>query len=280
MSRTGSITVGTFNLASGRVADGRPSEAGQLADAVAALDLDVLAVQEVDCAQQRSGEVDQLAVVAAAVGAQAWRYLPTLTGLPGPGGGWSAALGPDIPQGPSYGIGLVSRWPVLTWRVRRFAASRAVLPLPLPGPGRFPRLLLVPDEPRAALAAVVATPLGPVTVVCAHLSFAPAVAAWQLRRIARWTAALPGPRVLAGDLNLPGRLPERLTGWTSVGRTPTYPVQGPRLQLDHVLVAPDAKDGQGARTRLRSMTALTLAPSPVSDHVPVAGRLVLERLDP
>jgi endonuclease/exonuclease/phosphatase family metal-dependent hydrolase len=71
--------------------------------------------------------------------------------------------------------------------------------------------------------------------VTTHLSFAPVRAARQLRRVRSWATTLPGPLVLLGDLNLPGPLPRRLTGWTSLVTAPTFPAAGPRLQLDHVL---------------------------------------------
>ena len=45
--------VGTLNLASGRDAGGRPLDAGGLQAALAAVDADVLAVQEVDVGQRR-----------------------------------------------------------------------------------------------------------------------------------------------------------------------------------------------------------------------------------
>ncbi len=46
---------------------------------------------------------------------------------------------------------------------------------------------------------------------------------------------MPGPRFLIGDFNLPGAVPRLVTGWTQLGRLPTYPSWRPRVQLDHVL---------------------------------------------
>ena len=236
------LRFASFNLLSGRSLDDGSVLPTRLAEAVGALDVDVLAVQEVDRGQPRSGGTDQLALVAAALGAQAGAFAPTLWGVPGPGRAWQVAGGDpvvwtpgDAPgAGPAYGIGLVSRWPVLGWRVRRFAATRGMLPLWVPGAGRA-RFVLVPDEPRAALAATVQMPRGPVTVVSAHLSFMPLAAARQLRAVTRWAATLPAPRLLLGDLNLPGPLPARLTGWQRLARASTYPSWSPRVQLDHAL---------------------------------------------
>lgn len=238
------LRFATFNLLSGRSLDDGSVLAARLSEAVSGLDADVVAVQEVDRGQPRSSGVDQLAVVAHAAGALAGAFAATLHGVPGPGRAWQVADGEaavwsagDLPgAGPAYGVGLVSRWPVLAWRVRRFRAARGFLPVMMPGEdGGRPQLLVVPEEPRAALAAVLSTPRGPVTVVSTHLSFVPFAAVRQLRAIARWTASLPGPRLLLGDLNLPGGLPARLTGWQRLASEATYPSPGPRVQLDHAL---------------------------------------------
>jgi endonuclease/exonuclease/phosphatase family metal-dependent hydrolase len=177
-----------------------------------------------------------------------------------------------VPDGPTYGIGLVSRLPVLAWRVRRLGASRAVLPMPLPGPAGRPRLLLVPDEPRAAVAAVVDAPGGPVTVVSTHLSFAPHVSVQQLLGLRRWLRSLPAPVVVAGDLNLPGPVPRWLTGWTPLASGRTYPAADPRVQLDHLLLA-----GAGGSTRAPAGDGgpgRPGRPGPVSDHLPLTAEVV------
>jgi endonuclease/exonuclease/phosphatase family metal-dependent hydrolase len=271
------VLVGTFNLWSGRAMDGSSPDGAadpallrrsvaQLAD----LGLDVLTVQEVDRAQPRSGGLDQLAEVAAAFGAVDARFAPTLAGVPGPGRDWAPFTGSvdaAPPDGPSYGIGLVSRLPVLAWRLRRLGASRAVLPVPIPSGGRLPKVLLVPDEPRVALAAVVQSDAGPVTVISAHLSFAPVTAVRQLRLIRRWAASLPGPRVLAGDLNLPAGMPARVTGWRPLASALTFPAPAPRVQLDHLLT-----DLAGGADRPASEPdgAIRL---PISDHQALVGRM-------
>ncbi len=254
------LRVGTLNLASGRGPGGRPLTAEQLGDAVAGLDADVLALQEVDAGQARSGGTDQAAVVAAALGAVDWRVAATLTGTPSPfRGTWTAADPGDLRapgstvSAPAYGIALLSRRPVRGWAVLGLGTGRARLPLraPDPGTGR-PRTWWVPDEPRIAVAAC----LDGVTVVGTHLSFSPPTAVRQLRRLRRWAASLPGPVVLAGDLNLPGGVPGRLLGATRLVSEPSFPAHAPRLQLDHVLALGAAVTGRDAAAR-----AL-----PVGDH--------------
>lgn len=271
------LRFASFNLLSGRSMDDGTVLASRLHEAVSGLGVDVLAVQEVDRDQPRSAHTNQLAVAAEALGAVAGAFAPSLHGLPGPGRAWRVADGePQVwapaaadaaglaeapAGGPSYGVGLVSRWPVTSWQVRRFPAARGFLPLAVPGEnGGRPQLLVVPEEPRVALAAVVSTPRGPVTVVSTHLSFIPFVAARQLRAITRWASAMPGPRLLLGDLNLPGPLPARLTGWQRLARTPTFPAASPRVQLDHAL-------GQGWEPDLA--VTVSTPRQQMSDHRPL-----------
>ena len=247
-----------MNVASGRSAAGPVLDAAGLADAVAGLDVDVLAVQEVDAGQPRSHGTDQAAVLAAGLGAVGWRGAATVAGTPDPFRNWSPAgpllRGPRTPgDGPLYGIALLSRLPVLEWSVLDLGTGRARLPVQGPDPrtGRL-RWWWFPDEPRAAVAAR----LGPLTVVATHLSFAPHTAVRQLLRLRRWIAGMAGPVLLAGDLNLPGGVPARLLGATPLVREPSFPASGPRVQLDHLLAV-----GDGLRGRDAAATVL-----PVGDH--------------
>jgi endonuclease/exonuclease/phosphatase family metal-dependent hydrolase len=100
---------------------------------------------------------------------------------------------------------------------------------------------LVQDEQRAALAAVVETPDGPMTVVATHLTFITGWNVMQLRHLVRACHALPRPVAVTGDLNLEGTTPQRLTGWRSVGRVDTFPVAVPDRQIDHVLLDGDVE---------------------------------------
>jgi endonuclease/exonuclease/phosphatase family metal-dependent hydrolase len=253
------LRVATFNLLHGlSLVDGQVS-ADEVRQAANELDADILGLQEVDRQQDRSGQVDQTALVATALGAGHWRFVPSLHGTPGVAG-WAAATGEDgrFSDGPSYGIGLVSRWPVRAWRVIRFPPAPFALPLLAPG-GR--RLVRVHDEPRLAVAAVLdgnsASAGQQLTVITAHLSFVPGWNVRQLHRIAHWARDLPRPRLLLGDLNLPGRIPPVVSRWAQLARVPTYPVYSPKIQFDHVL-----GDGIG-RTAVLHATAVPLR---VSDH--------------
>jgi endonuclease/exonuclease/phosphatase family metal-dependent hydrolase len=251
------LKVATFNLLHGMALDDGSTGPERLAEAMAELDADIVALQEVDRHQERSGEVDQAAVAARAMGAEAWWFLAAVHGVPAPVSGWLPTAeapvrhvyGPvhDGEGGPSYGIALLSRLPVRRWRARRFPAAPLSLPLRVQG---RPGLTRVPDEPRSVLAAVVDGPHGPLTVLAAHLSFVPGWNVSQLARIGRSSADLPRPQLLLGDFNLPGRVPQAVVGrrergaagrnrrhrvrWHSLARVPTYPSYRPRVQFDHV----------------------------------------------
>ncbi|MBB3677023.1 endonuclease/exonuclease/phosphatase family protein [Modestobacter versicolor] len=232
------LRVGTLNLASGRDGGGRSVDAAGLRAALADVDADVLAVQEVDVGQPRSHGVDQPAEVAAALGASDWRFAAAVTGTPDPFRSWTPVDPPvlraswETLTGPHYGIALVSRLPVRRWSVLPLGAGRAKLPLQAPDPRTGEtRWWWFPDEPRLAIAAE----LEHATVVSTHLSFAPHTALRQLTRLRRWCARLPGPVVLAGDLNLVGPVPARVFGAPRLVSEPSYPAPGPRVQFDHLL---------------------------------------------
>lgn len=253
------MRVATFNLLSGRGVPDGTVRVDDLRSAAATLDADVVGLQEVDRAQDRSDGTDQAAVVADALGARWWRFVPAVDGTPG--SAWTPSVADDgsLVDGPAYGVALVSRMPVLSWRVRRFAPAPLGLPLLVPGNRGLTGLSMVPDEPRVAVAAVVEGPAGPFTVVTAHLSFVPGWNVRQLRALSRWSLSFPGPRLLLGDFNLPGRLPSRITGWSQLARVTTYPSWKPRVQFDHVLA-----------DRPWPVTGTSALRLPVSDHCALA----------
>ncbi|MFI0965071.1 endonuclease/exonuclease/phosphatase family protein [Streptomyces sp. NPDC021080] len=305
---SGRVRFATFNVLHGRtLVDGRPVSVRAadgpevpLVRAVASLDADVVALQEVDRLQERSGKVDQASAAAAGSGAPHWRYASAFHGTAKADAGWVPepsepglrVYGPREAEAgdgvPSHGIALLSRLPVRHWRARRLAP--APVPMPLRTPGHR-GLTVSRDQPRAVLAAVLEGSRGPFTVVALHLSFVPGWNIRQLLAVRSWIADLPGPRVLLGDFNLPGALPRTVLGpaggsrirtggrrsgpggtpplprgWRDLARTPTYPAHRPLVQLDHVLASGiEAGAATGAH-----------APStPVSDHRPLVVELPL-----
>ncbi|MFI0433540.1 MAG: endonuclease/exonuclease/phosphatase family protein, partial [Candidatus Nanopelagicales bacterium] len=170
-------------------------------------------------------------------------------------------------HGPLYGVALMSRVPVAKWQRVTFAAPRLSLPLVVAAAPR-PRVVNVPDEPRVAIAAEVPYAGGVMTVATAHLSFVPGVNVRQLKRLVRWLEPMPRPLVLMGDFNLPGALPEWLTGWDRVVDGPTYPSVAPRIRFDHILL-----DGFSPAQVSAARRSVQILPLGVSDHCAVIAEL-------
>jgi endonuclease/exonuclease/phosphatase family metal-dependent hydrolase len=225
------MRLATFNILNGRsLADGRV-DVDRLAGAVERLDADILGLQEVDRGQERSGRADLTAVAAEAMGAVDHRFVAALSGTPG--ATWTAATGEEQPDAAAYGVALLCRYPVRSWEVVRLPAAR--FPAPVLAAGTR-RPLLVRDEPRVAVCAVVESPLGPVTVATTHLSFVRGWNVLQLRRAMRALSVTALPRVLMGDLHMGLRTATRVTGMRAAARELTFPAGSPTRQLDHVLV--------------------------------------------
>ena len=245
------MRLATFNILHGRsLIDGRVDN-DRLVDACRSLDADVLALQEVDRRQDRSGAVDQTALVAEAVGAADWRFEAAIVGEPG--GRWRPATAGETDAEPGYGVGLVSRLPVRSWRVVRLPAAPVPVPLAVPGARR---LVWMRDEPRVGVVADIEAPFGVLSIVTTHLSVLPGWNALQLRRLVTGMGRTATPAVLLGDLNLPPPLPGWASGWRPLAARRTFPAANPSLQIDHVL-------GRGRLPRPTGSDAVLL---PVSDH--------------
>ena len=245
------MRLATFNILHGRtVADG-VVDPDRLAAAVRRLDPDILALQEVDRDQPRSHLADLTAVAAEAMGAQSWRFAAALAGTPG--ATWMAAGEDDVPGTAAYGIALLARYPARSWQVAHLPRIPFRFPLYLREPGK---VVVVHEEPRAVVTGHFDTPQGPLVVVNTHLSFVPGWGRLQLRQVRRSLAGVADPVVLMGDLNLVSPVPERVTGYRPLATHPTFPLDVPTRQLDHVLVR-----GEVGRVRASEAPALD-----VSDH--------------
>ncbi len=247
------MRVATFNILHGRtVGDGVDPQ--RLVDCVHRLDPDVLALQEVDCDQPRSDRADLTAAAAEAMGAVEHRFVAAISGTPG--ATWVAATGHELPGTGAYGIALLSRFPAASWQVVRLPRIPMRFPMYLPGPNK---VMMVDEEPRAAVIAQLDTPLGPLTVANTHLSFVPGWNHRQLRRLMHALRGLPGPRLLAGDLNLTPRAVHRCSGMRPLAAAATFPAPAPDRQIDHILTDDGCLRGGTVEAELM----------PISDHRPL-----------
>jgi endonuclease/exonuclease/phosphatase family metal-dependent hydrolase len=245
------VRIATFNILHGRSLEDGRVDVDRLADAVKSLDADVLGLQEVDRDQPRSMGADVTAVAAEAMGAPEHQFVAALSGTPG--GTWMAATGDEQPGSASYGVALLSRYPVVSWRVVRLPPLRFGVPL---WSSMTRRPFLARDEPRVAVAAVLDGPFGQFTVCNTHLSFIPGWNGAQLRRLVRSLTGTREPLAVIGDLNMQQAQAARVSGLRPIASGATFPAHRPRRQLDHVLV-------RGGLTATGPAEAVRL---PLSDH--------------
>ena len=247
------LRVATFNILHGRTV-GDVVDPARLSASIRRLKPDILALQEVDLDQERSGGIDLTAVAAEAMGAVAHRFVAAISGTPG--ATWVAATGSEQPGSAAYGIALLSRFPATDWQVLRLPFVPARVPMYVP---MLRRVIVVKDEPRAAVVARLETPLGPLTVANTHLSFVPGWNRRQLRRLVAELGDRSAPRLLLGDLNLPAAAAQRSSGLRALAVSPTFPANRPRRQLDHALT-----DDPGLSVRRYETPEM-----PISDHRPL-----------
>ncbi|MCV7090717.1 endonuclease/exonuclease/phosphatase family protein [Mycobacterium interjectum] len=247
------MRVATFNILHGRTL-GDGVHPARLAECVRRLDPDVLSLQEVDCDQPRSSLADLTAVAAEAMGAVEHRFVAAISGTPG--ATWMAATGHEQPGTAAYGIALLSRFPAASWQVVRLPRIPMRFPMYLPGPNR---VMVVDEEPRAAVIAQLHTPWGGLTVANTHLSFVPGWNRRQLRRLIRDLRGFPGPRLLTGDLNMTPAAVRRWSRMRPLAVAATFPAHTPRRQLDHILTDDAGLRGGAAQSEVM----------PISDHRPL-----------
>jgi endonuclease/exonuclease/phosphatase family metal-dependent hydrolase len=123
------------------------------------------------------------------------------------------------------------------------------------------RFIYVKDEPRYAVAAQLANGF---TVVNMHLSFVPFVNLFQLWRVKRWLAKMPGKHILLGDLNLPFDLPVKFSKWKSLVSMASYPTWQPKIQFDYIL-----SDNFAVDKSSKDLVKPIFLKSDISDHLPV-----------
>lgn len=241
----------------------------RLVQRAAQLDVDLLAIQEVDYFQQRSHQIDQTVEIADAMDAKYHSRAFAITGTPGEK--WEKFSGSVENGGCYYGNGIISRIPIVEEFRLELGRSRIGAPLVIPQspPGKSTpkmKLIYLSDEPRVAHAVYLQNGI---TVINTHLSFVPGMNAYQLRKIRHWADTLPGKKILVGDLNLPGKLPERIMKWRSAASQFTYPSWGAKLQFDHILLS---------TSEIKVLQKLEFAQpvAMVSDHLPLGVEISLE----
>ena len=225
------------------------------------LDVDLLAIQEVDFFQERSNSVDQAALIAQAMAAPFISRAFAITGTPGLK--WEKYSGAS--DGACYyGNAIISRIPIIDEFRLELGRSKIGAPLAIPeivdGKSRPKiKMIYIHDEPRVAHAILLENGI---TVINTHLSFVPGMNIFQLRKIHNWAASLPGEKILVGDLNLPGKLPEKFIPWRSGVSQFSYPSWGARVQFDHILLS---------KTVSQSAKQINFLPATnmVSDHLPI-----------
>ena len=245
------MRLATFNILHGRSVHDGDVNLGRLADSIRDIDADIVALQEVDLDQPRSGRADLTAVAAEAMRAVSHRFVAAIAGTPG--ATWMAATGREQPGTAAYGIALLSRFPAEMWQVVHLPRIPVSFPMYLPGPNR---VQIVNEEPRAAMVGRFETPLGPLTVANTHLSFVPGWNRMQMRRLVRDLRGFDGPRVLMGDLNMTPPKPAKRSRMHSLGAALTFPAHAPDRQLDHILT-------DDSTLRVDRCESVSL---PISDH--------------
>lgn len=241
-----------------------------------------IGVQEVDAYQDRSAQVFQVSDLASELSAKQFGFVRCVIGTPG--FKWrkvrsneatlitnTSSANDDNP--PSYGIGLITNIPVKKWEVLALGKSVVGLPLLFPAgdadsadaanSSAKPKLrfIYVKDEPRYAVAAQLENGF---TVVNMHLSFVPFVNLFQLWRVKRWLAKMPGKHILLGDLNLPFDLPVKFSKWKSLISMASYPAWQPKIQFDYIL-----SDNFAVDKSSKDLIKPIFLKSDISDHLPV-----------
>lgn len=250
----------TASLADSDIADaGAAREVlAALADQIRDIDPDVIALQEVDLGQRRSGRLDQTAVLADLLGWEDRRFAATYAGpvvglrrrprrsaLTGRADDVLGPLRALLGAGPAgFGNALLTRLPVRAWRVARLGRGPAVLTRRSGGRALDPRSYALSTS---TMRNMIAAQIGPVdgaggpgglAVASTHLATRTGTAAAQLAAAWAALAALPEPHVLAGDLNLHAELLAPLGIARGLGEGATYPSGAPARRIDHVLTDP------------------------------------------
>jgi len=235
-----------------------------LASAAADLGSDLIAIQEVDHGLARSNNAFQAREIAIAMGAKNWAFAPGIIGSPE--GKWEKANNEiatniestSVIDSGSYGIGIVSKIPVIKWH--RLNLGRSIIGMPLLIPdtetGKA-KAIYIKDEPRVALAAQLENGW---TIINTHLSFVPGMNLIQLAKLKKWADTFGEKVLLMGDFNLPNAIPAIGSAWQSLYAQNTYPSWKPKIQFDYIL---------SKGVDLKDVIQVPTTTSGISDHLPL-----------
>ena len=166
---------------------------------------------------------------------------------------------------PGYGIGLISKIPVVSWHRLELNAPPIGIFMKLQRKGKIKRVY-VRDHPRSAIAAILENGW---LVINTHLSFVPFFNYLQLLQVKRWARHLPvtdkNKIIIMGDLNLRLRPLVRGINWNSLANKDTFPSWAPRVQIDYLLSQKVASE---------DVLNIDISPSGISDHLPIVVELV------
>lgn len=239
------LRVATYNVHGCRGMDRRRSEP-RIAEVIAALDVDVIGLQELDLNRRRSAGVDQVALIADQLG-------------------WHRFFHPALRAGDEqFGDAILSRYPM---RLRQAEELPSMTTRVCP-------------ESRAAIWMEVEAPGGKVQVINTHLGLGRRERLMQAELLIGpdWLGSLEplDPLILLGDFNsLPGSPPFELLASqlrdtralvTPSPRLRTFPTRFPALAVDHIFVNDKFRVDSVAVVR---NTGTRIA----SDHFPVVADL-------
>ncbi|MBD3689497.1 endonuclease/exonuclease/phosphatase family protein [Nanchangia anserum] len=249
------MRIVTMNIQHGLREDASIGDLVAVGREVAALNPDVVAVQEVDHRQRRSGRASQVEQLLEGLawpregghycaffsGSARGLRLPALTGTRATGvpalGRLLDAAGPAIG---GYGLALLTPHRVRRVIRRRLGAAPARLKRSASGGVLGTGWTVAVGQNRTFLAAEIDVDSRPCRVGVAHLELGQATASAQL--FGAWrllNTDWPHPAFLAGDMNLPAQTVRQVTGVPEEldASAPTFPATTPRAQIDHVLGA-------------------------------------------
>lgn len=196
------IRVATFNMAAGKVSDME-----SIANAIKSMDVDIVALQEVDKLTNRSGKVNQPEILA------------KLTGM-------NVAFGRAIDYDDGeYGLAFLSKYPIHDTQI-----------IPLPSGQREQRILFIAQVNIPGFTV-------PVTIFNTHLDTKenPAIRLEQVQELNDRAMEIRGIKILFGDMN---DVPATVT-WNELSRywvdmsinsddRRSWPAENPEIQVDYI----------------------------------------------